>query len=266
MAKMEIGSVLNKAQDVAKQAAHNVAQAADSVAEAAGSVSKNVAQAADSVAQAAGEAAEAAIKVARGPEKKDNSHAETPQGQEITAVTTLNALQVFYYFMAVDGEIPEAEMATFDEIGQKLDEKFEEHSTWIIGECSKRVREARNSSDYYSAIRNSIEQALRTFQNPQEDCISTALLIWDLLVIAGSDSKFENAENQVLEFVVETTCYPRDRFLELKQSFLTIQDMEKEMEWLKAADRPYRTIEPHVKELEKRRNDILDSVHALIIL
>ena len=52
-----------------------------------------------------------------------------------------------------------------------------------------------------------------------------------------------------------------------KDEFYTqLTDIEKEKAWIKTTDRPYLTIEAHVKELEKREQAIYESVKALILL
>ena len=52
----------------------------------------------------------------------------------------------------------------------------------------------------------------------------------------------------------------------MESSYLTVTDIEKEKAWIKTTDRPYLTIEAHVKELEKREQAIYESVKALILL
>ena len=59
---------------------------------------------------------------------------------------------------------------------------------------------------------------------------------------------------------------PKDIFLEMESSLLTIRDIEREMDWIKTTDRPYLAIEKQIKELDKRREDILGAVKALITL
>ena len=52
----------------------------------------------------------------------------------------------------------------------------------------------------------------------------------------------------------------------MESSILTVNDIEGEISWIKGTDRAYLTIEKQVQELEKRREDILFAVKALIML
>ena len=51
----------------------------------------------------------------------------------------------------------------------------------------------------------------------------------------------------------------------MEHTFSTLLAIEKEEEWLKSSDRPYKVIEERVKELQNRKNAIMQGVNALIM-
>lgn len=122
------------------------------------------------------------------------------------------------------------------------------------------------TSDYYDAIKNGIETALSEEQVSKNGYVTPKLLLWDLLTIANSDREYGEEERDILKHVVQKLNIAKDVFLEMESSVLTISDIEKEITWIKGTDRPYLVIEKQVKELEKRRADILLAAKVLIML
>ena len=52
--------------------------------------------------------------------------------------------------------------------------------------------------------------------------------------------------------------------LEMEHTIRTLFTIEKEEEWLKSTDRPYRVIEERLNELADRKNTIMQGVNALV--
>ena len=50
----------------------------------------------------------------------------------------------------------------------------------------------------------------------------------------------------------------------MESSFLTLQDLENELSWIKTTNRPYLTIEAIVNEIADRKTAIFESVKDLI--
>ena len=53
---------------------------------------------------------------------------------------------------------------------------------------------------------------------------------------------------------------------EMESSFLTLMDLDKELNWIKTTNKPYITIETMVNEIVNRKNVIFESVKDLIVL
>ena len=59
-------------------------------------------------------------------------------------IKTRDALQAFYYLIAVDGSVRDDERALFDHIGDNLDAKhFHDYRKEIIDSCDERINQPR---------------------------------------------------------------------------------------------------------------------------
>lgn len=180
-------------------------------------------------------------------------------------ISAQNAMQIFYYMISIDKKITSEEEEIFDLIGNQIDSDFETHKEAIVKACKKQIEKMSDIGDYYDIIRECVEIALTKEQKLNEGYITPKLLIWDLLTIAYSDGQYCKEECRLIKYIARKLKVQNDIFLEMENSIVTINDIEKEMNWLKGTKRPYLVIEKHVKELEKRRNDILQAGKAMIM-
>lgn len=184
----------------------------------------------------------------------------------ITAIPTRNAIKIFYYLMAADGEIFHSEEEKFDSIGKELDPKFSEHKEQIIKECQGQLDKVIDPDDYYDTVQDGIEDQLIHMKVTDGSFITSKLLVWDILTVAYSDERYNEVERKLLKYVVRKTNIDKAVFLEMEGSILTLMDIENELEWIKTTNRPYLTIESMVNELNDRKNVIFESVKDLIAL
>ena len=186
--------------------------------------------------------------------------------QIVKAVSPLNAVKIFYYLMAADGQIGDAEKEKFELVGKEIDEEFEEHKSHIEKICGEQLEKVIDKDDYYDVIQDGVEEALLSKQESDKGFVPARLLVWDLLTLAYSDEYYGDEERKLMKYVVRKVDMSKDVFLEMENSYLTVTDLQKELEWIKETDRPYKEIEKHVKELERRQQTIVESVKALIYL
>ena len=272
MAKFDFGNALKKAGDVAKKATEKAAVAAQVGAEKAQAGAKTLKDTtkkeADKLSESVKTAAEQ--KKADYAEKKAEKQAAAEktaiEATGVTAIAPKNAVKVFYYLMAIDRKITLEEKEKFDLIGKEMDPDFEAHKEILIKECKEQMEKIIDAEDYYDAIQDGIEAALSGEQASNHGFVTPKLLIWDLLTIAYGDDEYGEEERKLLKYLVRKLNIAKDVFLEMESSILTVSDIEKEIIWIKGTDRAYLVIEKQVKELEKRRNDILLAVKALIML
>ena len=136
-----------------------------------------------------------------------------------------------------------------------------------VGLVSHRhVQEPIRACALGTLVQDGVEEALLAQQVLDIGYVPAKLLVWDLLTIAYSDAAYVEAERKLMKYIVRKVDIPKDVFLEMENTYLTVKDIEKEIDWIKGTDRPYRTIEKTVKELERREQAILESVKALIYL
>ncbi len=294
MAKFDFGDALRKAGDAAKKAtekagvvaqrgaekaaaaaqmgAEKAAIAAQIGAEKAQAGAKNLGQAAKKEADKLSESVKTAADKAKADidaKKAEMKAAEEKAAIEATGVTAIapqSAVKIFYYLMAIDRKITQDEEERFDLIGREMDPAFEEHKEALINECKAQMEKIIDAEDYYEAIQDGVEAALSGEQVSICGFVTPKLLLWDLLTIAYGDGEYGEEERKLLKYVVRKLNIAKDVFLEMESSILTVSDIEKEMEWIKGTDRSYLVVEKQIKELEKRRNDILLAVKALIML
>lgn len=205
-------------------------------------------------------------KKAEAEERRMAEEQKALEAPVILAISPANAVKVFYYLMAADGNIAEAEEEKFELIGNELDPKFEDHKESIVKVCKEQLDKVIDKADYYDTVQDGVEEALLVKQNLQDGFVTPKLLLWNLLTIAYSDDDYNEEERKIMKYIVRKLNIEKDVFLEMENSLLTISDLEKEINWIKTTDRQYTVIEAQVKEIEKRQQAIFESVKALIYL
>ena len=178
----------------------------------------------------------------------------------------LCALQVFYYMIAVDGQILDDELEMFDSIGRELDPRYEMDRESILAACRQQLEKAMDDEDHYDVIRDGVEEALAQYSGAKQQAIAPKLLLWDLLTLAYSDGDYPDAERRMIKYVARKLNIDKAVVLEMESSMLTIQDLDRELQWIKSTDRPYQTIEIMVNEIENRKKNVFDSVMDLVQL
>ena len=195
-----------------------------------------------------------------------NAEADHSDVSEIKSIATKSALKIIYYLMAADGEIFRSEEEKFDSIGKELDPNFADNKEQIVKECRAQLDKVIDPEDYYDVLQDGVEDALLVSRQTNDTFVTPKLLVWDLLTIAYSDEKYDDAERKLLKYIVRKLNIDRAIFLEMESSILTLMDIEKELAWIKTTSKPYLTIESMVNELADRKNVIFESVKDLISL
>ena len=272
MIKIDIGNALKKAGDTAKNAKEKAASAAQESAQKAqaGVMALKVAtkKEADKISESITTAADQK-KTAKAQKEADKRAAAEKAAIEATgvkAISTRSALKISYFLIAADKEIASAEEEKFDQIGKELDPNFNEHKPDVIAKCKNCLEKIIDPEDYYDVLQDGVEDALSEEQISDNVFITPKLLIWDLMTIAYSDKEYNETERRLLKYIARKLDIAKDVFLEMETSLLTINDIEREITWIKTTDRQYLDIENQVKELEKRKNDIFFAVKSLITL
>ena len=180
------------------------------------------------------------------------------------SVSVRGALEIIYYLMAADGEIFHGEEEKYDSIGKELDPDFERTKSEIVSECKARLATASDKESYADALRAGVDRAVAASDGAADAPVASRLLVWDLLTVAYSDERCDDAERNFIDYVVKTFQMEQEVYLEMQSAILTALDLEKELDWIKTVNKPYLTIEEHVNEINKRKSTVMESVIALI--
>ena len=90
------------------------------------------------------------------------------------------------------------------------------------------------------------------------------LLLWNLLVVAQSDSCYQEEEAKLIRYIARHLEIDKSIVPEMEHALRAMLAIENEMEWLKSTDRPFGTVEPVLTELAERKATIVQAVHDLI--
>lgn len=176
-----------------------------------------------------------------------------------------SAITVFYYLMAIDGEIGSDEMDCFNEIGMGLDRvNYPAYRDTLVEKCIKQISFINEEADYSEILQESIDAVLSKETPDNNAGITPRLLIWDLLAVAFSNGKYDTAEKKLIAHVARTIGVEKDVFLEMEQMMQTAAAVREEKKILQNMNRPYTEIRPMVDELDKRLSVILTSGKTLI--
>ena len=293
MGIFDIGSITKKLQEAGEGIAKTVSDAADKISEI---KPENVADAVKNAAQKGQDAINSIMPGAKendrdnGEEKPEategketDSDAENNEqfDQELAGminaaremnipdpeenVTVQGAMQIVYALMAVDGKVSPEEEERFLLIGNELDSEFPEHKEAIVNEFTTRIQDTGDKEEYYDLIHDYVSETIR---NSKEDGktagIRGKLLYWDLLTVGCSDSVFSDEERRLLRYICRTLRIDKSVAMEMEHTIKTLMTIEREEEWLKDAERPFRLVEERLKELADRKQTIMQSIYALI--
>jgi len=196
--------------------------------------------------------------------------AEQTTALMISSISTKSAIKIIYYLMAADGEVHHSEDEKFDSICAEIDPEFAESKDQIINECREQINKIIDPYDYYDVIQDGVEDALLSSLVSsvvtKTAILTPKLFVWNLLSIAYSDDNYDETERKLLKYIVRKLDIDKAVFLEMESSFLTLMDLEKELNWIKTTNRPYLTIEAMVNEIANRKKVIFESVKDLISL
>lgn len=189
-----------------------------------------------------------------------------------------DALHIMYCLMAVDGTISEKEEDKFDEIGKVCDPNFDTYKKTLIKECLDASRletsygrafvpqTPEEMEDYYNQIHDYVGDLITGLPRgwPVAGGIRPQILLWNLLAIAYSEGDYSANEKRLIRYFSRRAGIEDTVLLEMEHTIRTLFTIEKEEEWLKSTNRPYRVIEARVNELADRKNTIMKGVNALI--
>ena len=187
-----------------------------------------------------------------------------------------DALRIMYCMMLIDGNVSEEEEEKFCEIGLVCDQDFDACKKQLIDECNGVVQSESaqgidfvsiasvDSEEYYDQIHDYVGDLIKEENFYQTEGVRAKWLIWNLLAIAYSEGDYSTNERRLMRYIAKKSGVDNTVLLEMEHTFSTLIAIEKEEEWLKSSDRPYKVIEERVVELSNRKNAIMQGINALI--
>lgn len=178
-------------------------------------------------------------------------------------ITAQGAVKLMCMMMAADGDISKQELGQLQEIGNELDEHFPEYQGKVVEECTALVEklDAENyREELYDVVRDVIQESLHA----SGATVPVKLLLWNLLVVAQSDSCYQEEEAKLIRYIARHLEIDKSIVPEMEHALRAMLAIENEMEWLKSTDRPFGTVEPVLTELAERKTTIVQAIHDLI--
>lgn len=187
-----------------------------------------------------------------------------------------DALRIMYCLMLIDGTVSAEEEEKFGEIGLACDQDFDTYKQELIDECCGAAQSesaqgveivslaSQDSEEYYDQIHDFVGDLIKEENFYRTEGVRAKGLIWNLLAIAYSEGDYSTNERRLMRYIAKKSGVDNTVLLEMEHTFSTLFAIEKEEEWLKSSDRPYKVIEERVVELSNRKDAIMQGINALI--
>lgn len=178
-------------------------------------------------------------------------------------ITAAGALKLMYMVVAADGKIEEEEVAQFRKIGEEFAMDSVEQQTEVIAECTALVKNL-DTENYGEELNDAVRDVIQETLDVPEATIPVKLLLWDLLVIAQSDNRYQEGEERLIRYIARHLNVDKSIIPEMEQSLQAMVAVEKEVTWLKTTDRSFGVVEPIMNDLADRKTTIMQGIHNLI--
>ena len=190
--------------------------------------------------------------------------------------STRDSLRIMYCLMLIDGSVSTEEEVKYNEIGLACDPEYDTYKQQLIDECNAAAQSesaqgvefismGADDDEYYDQIHDYVGDLIKEENFYRTDGVQARGLIWNLLAIAYSEGDYSASEKRLIRYITKKAGVDYAILLEMEHTFSTLIAIEKEEEWLKSSDRPYKVIEERVVELSNRKNTIMQGINALIL-
>ena len=176
---------------------------------------------------------------------------------------TRSVIKIFYYLLAIDGDIDDVEIGHFRSIGLSMDPThFMDYSEEIENSCKALMSDAE--TDRYDLISEAVDDALTNKAMNDDQGITPRLLIWDLFAAAFCNENYDDAEKRLINHIARKTGVDKSVVLEMETMMKTLTSIQGEINWVQQTNRPYSEVRPIVEELENRQAVITEAAEYLI--
>ena len=172
------------------------------------------------------------------------------------------ALKVFYYFMAIDGDISSDELQKLDDIIVEI--VYEGDKAEIVEECESYLGSMDSRDEAYDYILEAIDKAITESDEAVGDGVARRLLVWNLYALSFSDGELADAEKRIINHIGIVLEIDKSVLLDMEQLIHTAWAIEKELDVLNASVKPYAEIRPVIEEVERRKGVVIKAAKELI--
>lgn len=174
-------------------------------------------------------------------------------------------IEIFYYFLAIDGEVTVDEKDKFDEIAMEIDpDAYVEYKDELLSHCNTYIDNAKKDNDFYDLIQEEVDRILDESDAEIIEGVSRRLMLWDLYVLSMGDNVIDESEKRLIGHVARVLGVEKSVILEMEQLIQTAMLISKQLDDLNSSNRNYSEIRPLVDETEKRKLVVLDAAKSLI--
>lgn len=190
-----------------------------------------------------------------------------------------DAVKLYYYLIAADGEVKQSELEKFEEIGKETDTSFVDYKDEVIEECNRQIKKVIDEDEYFEVIKEGIDEVLGKDSSLMSRLmfggIGAPLVLWNLLSIAVSDKEYAPEEQKLIRYMVRKMKIDKDIYLEMENAIKTIQNIDRTITLLSSQDKGFvikgnhleiysSAIGETVKESTQRRDVIFNSIKELV--
>ncbi len=190
-----------------------------------------------------------------------------------------DAVKLYYYLIAADGEVKQSELEKFEEIGKETDTSFVDYKDEVIEECNRQIKKVIDEDEYFEVIKEGIDEVLGKDSSLMSRLmfggIGAPLVLWNLLSIAVSDKEYAPEEQKLIRYMVRKMKIDKDIYLEMENAIKTIQNIDRTITLLSSQDKGFvikgnhleiysSAIGETVKEYTQRRDVIFNSIKELV--
>ncbi len=141
-----------------------------------------------------------------------------------------DAVKLYYYLIAADGEVKQTELEKFEEIGKETDTSFVDYKDEVIEECNRQIKKVIDEDEYFEVIKEGIDEVLGKDSSLMSRFmfggIGAPLVLWNLLSIAVSDKEYAPEEQKLIRYMVRKMGIDKDIYLEMENAMKSIQAIE----------------------------------------
>lgn len=176
---------------------------------------------------------------------------------------TCSVIKIFYYLLAIDGDIDDVEIKHFRSIGLSMDPThFTEYCDELENECKRQTLDT--SDDRYDLISEAVDDALTHKARNEDQGITPRLLVWDLFAAAFCNENYDDAEKRLINHIARKTGVDKSVVFEMETMMKTLTSIQGEINWVQQTNRPYSEVRQIVEELENRQAVITEAAEYLI--